>query len=63
MTPYPLFTDAAWLRLCIVGIDILAVIVTVRLCSGVAVWWRTLRPPGHPIPAAARIGRRPHVRF
>jgi hypothetical protein len=56
MNPYPHFADAAWLRLAIVGADILAVVVTVRVCSVLTAWWRTLhasppapttvRPPG-----------------
>ena len=45
MNPYPHFADSAWLRLGIVGADILAVVVTVRVCSVLAALWRTLRAP------------------
>ncbi len=53
MNPYPHLADAAWLRFGIVGADILAVVVTVRLCSVLTAWWHTLRAP-QPVPATAR---------
>src|SRR5580658_3689773 len=53
MNPYPHLADSAWLRLGIVGADILAVVVTVRVCSVLTAWWRTLRA-SRPIPARAR---------
>ena len=62
MTPHTFFADAAWFRLGIVGLDILAVILTVRICSAVAALWRVLRSPGRSVPAAAHIARRHHAR-
>jgi len=53
MNPYPHLADAAWLRLGIVGADILAVVVTVRVCSVLTAWWRTLRA-SRPVPARVR---------
>ncbi len=53
MNPYPHLADAAWLRLAIVGADILAVVVTVRVCSVLTAWWRTLRA-SRPVPARVR---------
>ena len=53
MNPYAHFADSAWLRLGIVGADILAVVVTVRVCSVVTAWWRTLRA-SRPVPARVR---------
>ena len=53
MNPYPHLADAAWLRFAIVGADILAVVVTVRLCSVLTAWWRTLRAR-RSAPATAR---------
>jgi hypothetical protein len=35
-----LFADAAWFRLAVVGIDILAVVAIVRLWNAIAVWWQ-----------------------
>ena len=77
MNPYPHLADAAWLRLAIVGADILALVVTVRLCSALAAWWRTLHahrptpatvrpPPGATPPGAAAgftrpLRARPHL--
>ena len=67
MNSYPHFADAAWLRLAIVGGDILAVVVTVRVCSVLTAWWRTLRashrasarirPAGLQRPELQHIGR------
>jgi hypothetical protein len=62
MSTYPIFADAAWLRLGIVGLDILAVIITVRLCAAFTAWWRNVRPPGDQVLAGARIGRRQGAR-
>lgn len=42
-TPF-LFAPAVWLRLAVVGIDILAVIAIVRLWTIVAAWWRAPFP-------------------
>src|SRR5580698_1067403 len=53
MNVYPQIADAAWLRLVIVGLDILAVVVTVRVCSVLTAWWRAWRAP-QPVPAAVR---------
>jgi hypothetical protein len=53
MSPYPTLADAAWLRLGIVGLDILAVVVVVRVCSVLTAWWRTLRA-SRPVPATVR---------
>jgi hypothetical protein len=53
MNPYPHLADSAWLRLGIVSADILAVVVTVRVCSVVTAWWRTLRA-SRPVPARVR---------
>jgi len=61
MNPYPHLADAAWLRLAIVGADILAVVLTVRVCSVLTVWWRTLRVP-QPVPATVRPPGHQHTR-
>jgi hypothetical protein len=53
MNTYPHLADAAWLRFAIVGADILAVVVTVRLCSLLSAWWRTLHA-SPPSPATVR---------
>jgi hypothetical protein len=39
MNPHFPFADAAWFRLAIVGAEILAVVVVVRLWAAVADWW------------------------
>ncbi len=56
MNLYSHLADAAWIRFRIVGADILAVVVIVRLFAVLSAWWRTLharrpapvtrRPPG-----------------
>ena len=61
MNPYPHLADAAWLRFAIVGADILAVVVTVRLCSVLAAWWRTLHAP-RSVPATVRPPGRQRAR-
>jgi len=53
MNIYPHLADAAWLRFGIVGADILAVVVTVRVCSALTAWWRRLRTR-RAVPAAGR---------
>ncbi len=59
MNLYPQLADSAWLRFGIVGADILAVVVTVRLCAVLTVWWRT-PPAPQPVPATVRPpGRHP----
>jgi hypothetical protein len=59
MNAYPHLADAAWLRLGIVAADILAVMVTVRLCAVLTAWWRLLHL-SRPAPATIRPpGRRP----
>jgi hypothetical protein len=62
MNPYPIFAEAAWLRLAVVGVDILAVVLVVRLCGAVTAWWRAqraFRPARVPI----RGSRRRPTRF
>jgi len=62
MNPYPIFAEAAWIRLTIVGLDIIAVVVVVRLCGAVTAWWRArhaIRPALVPI----RGSRRRQSRF
>jgi hypothetical protein len=57
MNPYPLIADAAWLRLGIVGLDVLAVVVVVQLCAALGTWWRmphAARPALATIRAASR---------
>jgi hypothetical protein len=46
MNAYPIIAEAAWVRLAIVGLDILAVAATVRFCGLLGAWWRTHHPPG-----------------
>jgi hypothetical protein len=61
MNPYPHFADSAWLRLGIVGADILAVVLTVRVCSVLTIWWQTLRAPQQ-VPTTVRPPGRQHAR-
>ncbi len=58
MNLYPQLADPAWLRFGIVGADILAVVVTVRLCAALTAWWRTPRA-SQPVPATVRPPGRP----
>ena len=58
MNNYPHLADTAWLRLVIVGLDILAVVVTVRVYSMLTAWWRSLRAP-RPARAGSRTPGRP----
>jgi hypothetical protein len=46
MTAYSFLANAAWFRLGIVGLDILAVVATVRVCAALTAWWRTLHFAG-----------------
>jgi len=58
MNPHLLF-DAAWVRLAVVGLDIIAVMAFVRLWTLLSRWWHGL--PACRIPAVVRIsaaGRR-----
>jgi hypothetical protein len=61
MNPYPHLADAAWLRLAIVGANILAVVLTVRVCSVLSAWWSTLRA-SQPVPATVRPPGHQHAR-
>jgi len=53
MNSYPHLADAMWLRFAIVGADILAVVVIVRLCAVLTAWWRTQHAP-RPAPVTVR---------
>jgi hypothetical protein len=63
MNTYPLIADAAWLRLGIVALDIIAVVVTVRICSAVGTWsrawWRAQHSPGRALIHAHALRRTP----
>jgi hypothetical protein len=56
MNALPLLADVTWLRLAVVGLDILAVVLVVRLWSAVAAWWDTAHI-SRPMPAAIRVAR------
>lgn len=57
MNTQSLFADAAWFRLAVVGIDILAVITIVRLWSAIAAWWQAPFPHRSvALPARLRSG-------
>jgi hypothetical protein len=62
MNAYPLLADPAWLRLGIVGLDILAVIATVRLCGAVTNWWRMAHHT-RSAPATTRAANRRPIRY
>jgi hypothetical protein len=58
MNPYPLLAGAAWFRLGIAGLDVLAVVVIVRLSSVFAAWWRRQRPSRSTTAAVRTVSRR-----
>jgi hypothetical protein len=58
MSLYPTLADAAWLRLGIVGLDVLAVVVVVRLSAALAVWWRAPHAPRSAPATTIRVSRR-----
>jgi hypothetical protein len=63
MDTQTLFAHAAWFRLAVVGIDILAVVAIVRAWSAVAAWWgapfphRSLAVPARARGPGARLQR------
>lgn len=54
MSTYPLLAETTWLRLALVGADILAVAAVVRLWAVVVAWRRTPRPRLAPAVVPAR---------